>query len=219
MVVDDEERRPGAEDDTHAETLERLVPRFQRWFIVVGLALLIAMVGFLAGERASQPDSSDVDIGFLQDMTNHHEQAVQMASIAVIEARDPVVREFAKEVLITQQRELGLMEAWLRERGEERLGSDREGMAWMDMAMPVGQMPGMATQEQIDGLRAAEGTDVDLTFLTLMREHHRGGLHMAEDAAARASDADIAELARVIARNQTAEIPEYTAVLERLEGG
>lgn len=177
------------------------------------------MGGFLIGEWVSQPDTSAVDVGFLQDMTNHHEQAVQMASIAVIEAQDPVVREFAKEVLITQQRELGLMEAWLRERGEQRLGSDREGMAWMDMAMPVTDMPGMATPEQMDELLAAEGIDVDLAFLTLMREHHRGGLHMAEDAAARAQDAEIAELARVIARNQRAEIPEYTAVLDRLQAG
>lgn len=219
MEADDEEARPGADDDSHAEVLERWVPRLQRWFIIVGLALLVGMAGFLVGEWASQPDSSEVDIGFLQDMSNHHEQAVQMASIAVIEAQDPVVREFAKEVLITQQRELGLMEAWLRERGEERLGSDREGMAWMDMAMPVAQMPGMATQEQIDELRAAEGAEVDLAFLTLMREHHQGGLHMAEDAATRASDAEVAELARVIARNQRAEIPEYTMVLERLQGG
>lgn len=211
---------PGAaaDADGHAARLERVAPRLQRGFIVVCLVLLVGMIGFLIGEWAARPTSGQVDIGFLQDMTNHHEQAVQMASIAVIEAQDPVVREFAKEVLITQQRELGLMEAWLRERGEQRLGSDREGMAWMDMAMPVSEMPGMATPEQMDELVAAEGTEVDLAFLTLMREHHRGGLHMAEDAAARANDPEIAELARVIARNQRAEIPEYTSVLERLGG-
>ena len=53
-------------------------------------------------------------------------------------------------------------------------------MAWMGMPVPLDQMPGLATDEQMKQLRDASGAESDKLFLELMAAHHRGGVHMAE---------------------------------------
>ena len=89
-------------------------------------------------------------------------------------------------------------------------------MQWMDMGSPVSAMPGMASEVQLDELRDAEGADADRLFLTLMREHHRGGAHMSLNAAANASDGDVRSLARRMATYQQVEVNEYTILMRYL---
>jgi uncharacterized protein (DUF305 family) len=83
------------------------------------------------------------------------------------------------------------------------------------MPVPVEQMPGLLTDEQLDQLQEANGAELDALFLDLMAEHHRGGLHMAEYAFGNAGDEDVSDLAARIARNQASEINEYRALAER----
>ena len=47
--------------------------------VVVAVALIAGMVGWLIADSGSDVASSDVDIGFLQDMSEHHRQAVDMS--------------------------------------------------------------------------------------------------------------------------------------------
>jgi uncharacterized protein (DUF305 family) len=185
---------------------------------VFALCFLTGAIGYAVGTNRSPVPSSEVDIGFLLDMSSHHDQAITMALCAADRAEDAITRDFAKEVLVFQNRELGKMDAWLTERGERRPDEDeaRPAMRWMGMQTSASQMPGMATQEQLDSLCSAKGKEIDRQFLQLLREHHRGGTHMAEVAAANAADPEIRELAGIIARNQKAESSEYTATLKKL---
>ena len=48
-------------------------------------------------------------------------------------------------------------------------------------------MPGMATEEELAGLRSLSGTAFDVEFLRLMIRHHQGGREMAEYAAKHAA--------------------------------
>lgn len=84
------------------------------------------------------------------------------------------------------------------------------------MPTPVNARPGMATEDQLDRLRNAQDAAADALFLDLMSEHHRGGLHMADDAAERAHDPDVRELASIMRRNQGVEINEHRATALRL---
>lgn len=182
---------------------------------VAALVFLAAAAGWSVG-RGRPPDSGSADVGFLQDMILHHEQAVRIASTAVTEAAEPVVRQFAREVLIFQQYEIGLMEAYLQRWHRPRVADRDTIMGWMDHETPAAQMPGLATDGQLEALERAEGRDVDAAFLRLMTVHHEGGVHMAEAAVGRVGDRTVRDLAARMAKNQRTEIVEYQRTAERL---
>ena len=102
--------------------------------------------------------------------------------------------------------------AWHQQRGD----LERTSMQWMDMGTPVAAMPGMATAAELENLKGAGGADADRLFLTMMREHHRGGVHMSLYAAAHASDGDVRELATRMAKCQQVEVNEYSMLMRRL---
>lgn len=101
-----------------------------------------------------------------------------------------------------------------------RWGSDVERdaapMSWME-GHPAGtDMPGMATPEQLDQLREANGDEAAALFLQMMSRHHAGGADMAADAADNAADGTVRGWARAMARNQRIEIAEDEATRQRL---
>lgn len=191
-----------------------------RWLVLAtAVAFLVGAAGYLLGARvAPDPGALDeVDTGFLVDMTEHHDQAVEMALLQLANGQDPIARDFAIEVLLFQRKELGQMAELLVAGGEVPPERDpaRTTMAWMDMPTPAAAMPGMASPEQLAALGDARGVEADERFLRLMREHHRGGLHMASYAAEHAGNPRVRELAGIMARNQQLEIREYTELLRR----
>lgn len=193
------------------------VPPSRRWTvaIVLGLVYLAGIAGFVLGNRP-EADLSRRDIGFLQDMAIHHEQAMAMASIANANAAEPLVRHFAREVTADQNYELGVMDQILAEQGPGRGSPNRRAMTWMGMSTTLGDMPGMATEAELGSLQTATGREVDRLFLTLMREHHLGGVHMAAFAASEGDDGRVRELAAQMARNQRLEVAEYDDARRRL---
>ena len=189
---------------------------FQTAVAVLAVCFLAGAIGYVIGTRNTYPTSA-VDVGFLMDMSDHHDQAVAMSLCTANRATEDVTREFAKETLIFQSHDLGMMQIWLDDQGKRRPAEDdRPTMAWMDMSSTRKTMPGMASDAQVDALCAAQGREVDRLFLTLMREHHRGGVHMAEYAAAHAASPRIRDFASVMAKNQAVEANEYTETLKRL---
>jgi uncharacterized protein (DUF305 family) len=77
-------------------------------------------------------------------------------------------------------------------------------------------MPGMATPAQLADLRKATGTALDVQFLTLMRQHHLGGIHMAQEIIAESDDDDVTWLAESQVRGQQGEINLIDSMLKRL---
>ena len=175
---------------------------------------LAGVFGYLVGTTDDRAPSA-VDLGFVQDMITHHEQAVAMAGIALRTSESPSVRTIANEVVITQMREIGLFDATLQRWGRNRKSYDDEVMAWMGMPMPLEEMPGYADDIELAALQDATGADFDALFLSLLSAHHVGGTQMAAFAADNARDGRVADLAAVIERNQSVEIAEYAQAAER----
>lgn len=187
--------------------------------LAVALAFLVGAVGFALGTRQDEPAwGSDLDAAFMLDMSHHHEQAVTMSILATEHATDLVTRNFARDVIIFQRYELGLMDAYLARMDVDRaeVDPDREAMGWMGTPVPLAEMAGLATDEEMAALREARGLDADILFLELLIRHHEGGVHMAEDAAVRAEAAEVRRLADYQATTQRAEIAEYRSALDRL---
>jgi len=188
-----------------------------RWIVAFALAFTLLGAGLATAASAWWDRPNAVDVGFAQDMIDHHDQAVSMAIALLGKADiDVSVRMAATEVLIFQRWEIGIMDTYLAGWNEPRGDLDRSAMNWMEMTSPVGSMPGMQTEASMEALRAAEGRNAELLFLSMMREHHRGGVHMGEYAAKHASDRGVRELAGRMARYQQVEANEYTALLQRL---
>lgn len=187
----------------------------QRAVSVLLLMFLAGSLGYWVGQPRPPGDGS-VDVGFLKDMILHHEQAVDMASEVLTEASEPAVRNVAKEVLIFQQYEIGLMEAFLRRWGHLRPTDQPTAMGWMGTPVPVDEMAGLASPAQMQALVDATGRDVDRLFVSMLIEHHRGAVEMASVAAKEAGDADVRALAGRIATVQQTEINELRATQQRL---
>ena len=183
--------------------------------LAVTAALLAGLVGWLLASAAAEPESSDLDVGFLQDMRVHHEQALQMGLIYLdLADTDPGLQTDARSIVVSQGIDIGRMIQLLRERAAPEAAEGEEAMAWMGMPTTHSEMPGMSTEDELDALAASSGTGADERFVELMIAHHRGGVEMAEYAAERAASGDVRDMAAAMARNQATEIVE----LEGLAG-
>jgi uncharacterized protein (DUF305 family) len=196
------------------------LPAMRAVVLVAALVLLGAAVGYLIGVRGSRVASSGVDIGFMVDMSDHHDQAVQLAILELSNGQDPIVKGFARDVLLFQRSELGEMGVLLADHDAARPEYDlqRTVMGWMEMPTELQSMPGLASEDDLARLGAARGAEADLLFLSLMSAHHEGGVHMAQFAAEHAADPRVRELAGRMARYQSVEIREYSMVRDRLSG-
>lgn len=189
-------------------------------FLALGLAMLIlgGGIGYYVGDTNARPAHSAVDEGFLQDMRYHHDQAVDMAFHYLTKTVDPHPRLLliAEEILLSQQIETGRMIQFLRSFRASEVNDTGFAMGWMGHSMPVDEMDGLATQEQLDQFARATGVEASRIFATLMIDHHLGGVHMAEYALENASNADVRSMARSMITGQEAEIAELERVLASL---
>lgn len=175
--------------------------------LIAALCFVAGAAGWALGNRADGRSAVDsADVGFLFDMIRHHEQAVTMSSVELRLGDDRMALHFADEIIRFQSYEIGLMEGVLARLGYERNEAPSTAMAWMGEAVAADEMPGLASRDEIAGLRGAP--DVDAWFVALMVDHHAGGAAMAEAAARHADDPVVQQFAETMAKNQRFEITE-----------
>ncbi len=209
------------ETDPLADTPPAAEPRWVRPFVAVAVAVVLLLVGATAGMLirlpSATPEPGPVDVGFSQDMTVHHLQAVEMAGWERDHTTDPVLAQLSTDLERTQNNQIGQMQGWLALWDEPALPLGGY-MAWMDdPAMHahgapdvdgggVAAMPGMASQDELTRLRASSGTQLDVLFLQLMLRHHQGGTEMLAYGAEHASVPQVRNLAAQMLGAQTSEI-------------
>jgi len=187
----------------------------------VALVLLGLAAGYALFTRDDSPGAGSGDVGFLQDMRLHHDNAVAMALIYVeqpAEGQDAALRTIAGEILLGQQIENGVIVQLLRNYHQAEANQSGVTMAWMGTPTPAAKMPGIVDDDALRALQAARGKDADLIFTQLMIGHHQGGLHMADFAASQAHERDVRALASTMAHSQRDEIAELQRIAARLRG-
>lgn len=208
-----------AKESFSSSFIGRLVPASlaQTAALAVVFAFLGGAVVFFVGERSDRPPGEgSVDVGFLQDMIHHHQQAVVLSMGQIDAGSAGGAGIFAREIVYFQSYEIGLMDRQLRAWGFSIDQRPERAMTWMGMDVHPDAMPGMASSDELEALRDAESPDTaDALFFALMRDHHLGGVAMAEHAAQQASDPWVRELAGRMARNQRSEIAEMDGVRDR----
>jgi uncharacterized protein (DUF305 family) len=174
--------------------------------LIVGL--LLGAGGALFANRATTPGDTSPEAGFLRDMSTHHAQAVEMSMIAHANSTSRDIISLSSDIALTQHGQIGYMQAWLRGWSLGPTGTE-PAMAWMPNsagALQNGLMPGMATPEQMTQLRAATGDALDIQFLTVMRQHHLGGIHMAQGILDQSTHKDVTWLAQTMVTGQQGEL-------------
>jgi uncharacterized protein (DUF305 family) len=173
-------------------------------------------IGYLLGSQSSDLSHNSVDVGFLQDMRIHHEQASIMA-MTYLEASpngDTVQRMIAREILLTQSMETGRMIQLLRMFKESETNLTDQVMGWMNEPTPIDRMPGYATDQQMEQLQKSRDAEADALFRDLMIAHHLGGVHMAEYAMENAKHPEVRKMAESMLREQTGEINELRSLAD-----
>ena len=104
------------------------------WTKVALLVVALAFLGFAVGmfvTRDRPPGADSADVGFLQDMITHHDQALGIATLEAAYGEDPVVRSYARDVLTFQSYEIGVMTQMLADWGfTARNGPTRRWRGW-----------------------------------------------------------------------------------------
>lgn len=180
---------------------------------IVGTLGLAACGDDDAGSHSSmnsstQGEFNEADVTFAQGMIPHHEQAIEMADIAL----DPTigaseqVRDLATRIKGGQDPEIVLMTGWLTAWGQPMQ---------MDMGggHDMSSMEGMMSADEMDALGMMNGVDFDSMWLTMMIRHHEGAITMAQDVKDAGSNPDVVALADQVIAAQQAEIAEMQALL------
>lgn len=162
-----------------------------------------------SGESTASIALNAADITFAQGMIAHHQQAIEMAEIALDPnvGAGPEVVDLATRIMGAQGPEVDLMTGWLTAAGEPVVMDSTDGH---DMS----SMDGMMTAEQMDAMAAMTGAEFDRTWLEMMIAHHEGAITQSEAVKAAGSNADVLALADRIITAQQAEIAEMQALLE-----
>ncbi|MDP3969162.1 MAG: DUF305 domain-containing protein [Nocardioides sp.] len=193
---------------------------------VVAFAATALAAGTLVACSSDEDEHNDADVAFASEMIPHHAQAVHMAAMVDRRGVSPELRTLAAEMAAAQEPEIETMAGWLEEWGEDvpsvdgmpMGGMDHRGMGHRGMGPRDGgprSMPGMMSGEDLESLAARRGASFEQRWLTMMIEHHRGAIEMAEIEQQEGKYAPAVELAAEIAATQEAEIAEMEAMLER----
>ncbi|TSD93803.1 DUF305 domain-containing protein [Skermania sp. ID1734] len=164
-----------------------------------------ASTGSSAPPQAQRTDYNDADVTFLEMMYPHHAQAIEMAKLVPSRSQNQQIKDLAANIEKAQGPEMQQFASLLRSFGKP---APTTGMG--DMG---GQMNGMMNPDQMKALQAASGAEFDKMFLTMMIEHHKGAIDMANTELANGVNADVKKLAASIVSDQQAEITQMQKLL------
>lgn len=176
------------------------------FLLVLGAALRPLLI---PEKTTPAPVLTATELGFVQDMTAHHQQALILTE-RLDPGADPTVRRLAEQIADTQRVEIGTLLGWTQLAGVAPTSA--QPMSWMpetsghhhDSVSTT--MPGMATTADLDALSAARGAEAENLFLQLMYRHHAGGITMARTADSLLTSGAVKQLARAMVQSQSQEL-------------
>ena len=164
--------------------------------------LLLALISVLilsgcASSSQVNSEFSPTDIAFAEMMIPHHEQAIEMSELALMNSTNPEVLELAQEIKSAQAPEIELMASWSGVKSSTHAGHS---------------MDGMLSEDELNALRAATGAEFDRLFLQGMIKHHQGAIEMAMDVK-NSNSMVVADLSAAIIKQQEIEITRMEELL------
>ena len=170
------------------------------------------------------PAVTAADIRFMQDMLQHHRQAVEMTSLVRTRTRAPQLRALSERIAVSQSDEMAVMRQWLAAHGaaagtsaphdtSAHAGHGAPGVS------PMARMPGMLSPDEMRVMRASQGVRFNRLFLDGMLRHHVGALVMVETLMATPGAAQESSINRFVTEVDTDQRAEITRMRRMLSSG
>ena len=154
------------------------------FLLTAGLCLAAAPASMDHGHAGQYSDRA-----FLSGMIGHHQGAVDMSTKILASTKDEQIKEWAKDIIDAQKKEIDKMNMMLKPLG----GLDkvaRDTMLRMDMTPYAGK-------------------DADSAFVAAMFDHHKDALDMSTSALMYSNDRQVLQLAEDIISSQVAEMTAF----------
>lgn len=151
--------------------------------------MMLLLAPFAIG--ASKTSAQNYDAQFLDKMTQHHRDGIEMAKMANSKASSQQVKDMSQKMMKDQQQEIEMMQKWRK-----------------DYFSNVPKSNEMPEKMDMSALRTATPDEFDKTYLSLMSKHHKSGIDMFEEAQDKASNKQIQEFAKKGAQKQSQEVKE-----------
>ncbi len=191
---------------------------------------------------------SNVDRHFIEMMVPHHQDAIDMADLALQKATRPEIKTLAENIKRTQTLEVAQMRGWYKEWYGTDLPAGQTGTAGSNdsgmmgsgsndgMMSNQGMMGGMMSgQGMMGGIMSgmmgngdmgmgmnlddlANAKDFDKAFIEAMIPHHQMALMMSSMVLTGGEQKELKELARSIISSQRAEIEQMQTLYKQWYG-
>ncbi len=175
------------------------------------IVLLLAIVSVpILGQPASASSHADSlknlsmnDIMFAQGMIPHHQQAINISTLALKNSKNSEVKRLASEIISAQRKEIKQMKYWLTTNN-----------APVSMGHEMG-MEGMLSDTQLTALKKLTGTKFDLAFLSAMIGHHKGAIGMVPSVMS-SKNSEVRQLGMAVKTSQTSEIATMKMLIAKI---
>jgi uncharacterized protein (DUF305 family) len=182
---------------------ERVQP-MRRFVCFMCIALGAVVITACGDDGVTTPSGTGqfnaADVTFAQSMVPHHEQAVEMARLALDAnaGASAKTKDIAARIKQAQDPEITMMRSMMQAWGTSEMSNDMAGHG----------MVGMMSSAEMAALAKLAGTQFDRSWAEMMIKHHQGAIEMANTVKKSGKSSEVRTLADQIIATQTAEINE-----------
>lgn len=181
------------------------------WLLTINTASynnqgIIQMMGLRTGNQNMMSNSNSIDAHFIEQMIPHHEDAITMARLAQTKAKRSEIKQLAKDIIDSQEKEISQMKDWYKEWFDTEVPTgtqvmNQHGMMGNNNGMHMGMMG-----DESDMTKLEQSSDFDNAFIEGMIPHHQMAVMMANMLNGGTNRPEMKRLADDIIVAQTKEI-------------
>lgn len=158
-------------------------------------------------------ENENMDVQFIDAMTQHHADGIKMAEMAVSKAQNAGVKAFAQKSVGMQREDSQKLEGFRSKFFAGAPKSDHIETRGREMMMT--EMKKMS-EEDMQKLEAAKGAEFDRMFLDIFTKHHQMAVDMATEEKNRGEQADVKADAEKNINQQTKDIGEMAELKKKV---
>lgn len=149
--------------------------------------------------------SMEMDDGmYVEQMMQHHEQAIKMAEMAVDKADTEIVKQVATRTVADQRKDMEELRVMQR----ELKSADKESDSEQAKQQQAKQQMSASSEQAMNKLQSTSKAQFDTAFLQAMTQHHQQGIQMTRSNLTRFKNPEVKQFANMLLKKQTLEQKE-----------